>query len=84
MGSLDSDHSKDHVLAELHAYKDIITANQYLVVEDTNLNGHPVHPTYGPGPWEAVEEFDDPRFVADEGMAKRHFFSMHTWLRKES
>lgn len=83
MASLDSNHHRDHVLAELNAYKDIVTLGQYMVVEDTNLNGHPVNPEFGPGPHEAVQEFDDPRFTADEALAKRHFFSMHTWLLKE-
>jgi len=84
MVSLDSAHDKAHVAAELNAYKDIVTRGQYMVVEDTNLNGHPVHPEFGPGPWEAVQEFDDPRFRADEQIPKRHLFSMHTWLRKEA
>lgn len=84
MASLDSDHSQAHVARELEAYKDIVTPGQYMVVEDTNLNGHPVHPDHGPGPWEAVQEFKDPRFKADEMLAKRHLFSMHTWLLKEA
>ena len=36
---LDSDHSRDHVLAELRAYAPMVTANCYLVVADTIL-GH--------------------------------------------
>jgi cephalosporin hydroxylase len=84
MVSLDSDHRQEHVAKELEAYKDIVTPGQYLVVEDTNLNGHPVHPEHGPGPWEAVQEFNDPRFTEDEALANRHLFSMHTWLRKEA
>lgn len=84
MVSLDSAHEKDHVVKELAIYKDIVTRGQYLVVEDTNLNGHPVHPEFGPGPWEAVQEFNDARFRVDEAIPRKHLFSMHTWLRKEA
>ena len=54
---LDSAHSEAHVFAELELLRTILVAGDYVVVEDTNLNGHPVLPDYGPGPYEAVQRF---------------------------
>jgi cephalosporin hydroxylase len=71
---LDSDHSKDHVLKELELYNGFVTKDSYLVVEDSNLNGHPVYSGFGqgPGPMEALEEFlpKHPEFVVDKTKEK--------------
>ncbi|MBL7660627.1 rhamnosyl O-methyltransferase, partial [Escherichia coli] len=52
---LDSDHSMNHVLAEMKVLRPLLSAGDYLVVEDSNINGHPVLPGCGPGPYEAIE-----------------------------
>jgi cephalosporin hydroxylase len=55
---LDSDHSMNHVLAEMKLLRPLLAAGDYLVVEDSQLNGHPAHPGWGPGPFEAIEAYE--------------------------
>jgi cephalosporin hydroxylase len=82
---LDSDHSQKHVTQELNCYASLVTPSSYLVVEDTNINGHPVFEAFGPGPHEALEAWlpRHPEYEIDARLPARMLFSMHTWLRKE-
>ena len=55
---LDSNHSMNHVLAEMKLLRPLLSAGDYLIVEDSMLNGHPVDPGWGPGPYEAIEAYE--------------------------
>jgi cephalosporin hydroxylase len=69
---LDADHTQAHVAAELALLVPYVSVGSYVIVEDTNINGHPTYPTFGPGPWEAVEDFlcTHPAFVPDSTREK--------------
>lgn len=82
---LDSDHSKSHVLNELRAYAPFIHEGGYLIVQDSNVNGHPALATFGPGPMEAIDEFmaDNTDFVIDRSRERLLFtFSPRGFLKR--
>ena len=54
---LDSDHTEKHVLDELRSYGPLVSPGCYMICEDSNINGHPAYPEFGPGPYEAVQKF---------------------------
>lgn len=63
----DDDHHQKHVEEEMEMYCDLVSPGCYMIVEDTNINGNPVYPEFGPGPREAVLNFLEkhPEFYPD-------------------
>lgn len=54
---IDSDHHKEHVLAEMNLLRNVLIKGDYLVVEDGIVNGNPIMPEFGEGPLEAINEY---------------------------
>ncbi|MBX7164697.1 MAG: cephalosporin hydroxylase family protein, partial [Saprospiraceae bacterium] len=82
---LDDDHTRDHVLKEMQVYQTFVTIGSYMIVEDSNVNGHPVYPEFGPGPFEAIEAFmkETDRFLIDKSMEKYYIsFNPNGYLKR--
>ncbi|OLP15650.1 hypothetical protein BST81_25190 [Leptolyngbya sp. 'hensonii'] len=84
---LDSDHSARHVLDELRLYSRFVTVGSYIIVEDSNVNGHPVYLEHGPGPMEAIQAFlkENSEFYIDRDCEK-FYLTMNPcgYLRRRS
>jgi len=72
---LDSDHSREHVSAELAAYAPLVEVGSYLIVQDT---GGVMIQDPNPGPRQAVDEFlaTHPEFEPDRSR-ERMLLTMH-------
>jgi cephalosporin hydroxylase len=70
--TLDSLHTKEHVLKELLLYSRFVSLGSYLIVQDTNIHGHPVFPSFPEGPMEALTDFlkTNDSFVIDPSRNK--------------
>lgn len=69
---LDSNHTHDHVLAELNAYAPLVSPGSYCVVFDTVIEDLPAG-TYSDRPWDVG---NNPRTAVDEYLSKHAEFSV--------
>lgn len=85
---LDSDHKNTHVIEEMKLYGSLVTKGCYMITEDGILNGHPIVPNYGPGPFEAIDDFmknhNNGRFVADKERENKYLITnaVNGYLKK--
>jgi cephalosporin hydroxylase len=74
-----------HVLKEMNIYCDFVTPDSYMIVEDSNINGHPIMPNWGDGPFEAIQEFlnHNDSFEIDKNCEKFYMtFNPNGYLKK--
>ena len=84
---LDSDHNMPHVLEEMKIYSEFVTKGSYMIVEDSNINGHPIMPKWGPGPFEAIQKFlqENNFFEIDRSQEKFYLsFNPNGYLKKKN
>lgn len=82
---LDSDHRKYHVINEMEIYGKLVSKGSYMIVEDSNINGHPAYPDFGEGPYEAIAEFlkTSDEFIIDKEKEKFFItFNPNGYLKK--
>ena len=87
--TLDSAHTRKHVLDELRLYGPMVSPGSYLVVEDTHFDAIPTHPERGPGPTSAIRTFlQEPAGRSFEIDSSREAmimtFNPGGWLRKKA
>ncbi|MFK7931395.1 MAG: CmcI family methyltransferase [Myxococcota bacterium] len=85
---LDSLHTAEHVQREMELYGELVTPGSYMVVEDTNIDGVPVLPGYGPGQMAGVIDYldtgGDAKFEQDFSREKLLFtYNPGGWLRRK-
>jgi cephalosporin hydroxylase len=69
---LDSDHTEAHVRAELELYRELVPVGGYMIVNDSNIGGHPALAWKDSSPYDAIHSFvaDHPEWEIDRDSQK--------------
>jgi cephalosporin hydroxylase len=63
--------ARDQVVRAFHNYAPLVPVGSYVVVEDTILQGKPVWPDFGAGPWHAVRDIlEEGEFMPDRSLER--------------
>jgi cephalosporin hydroxylase len=85
---LDSDHTKEHVAAEIELYSQLVTVDSYILVQDGVIDTLPMFAAARPGPLPAIHEFlaRHPEFEIDRVRSQRFLVTHHPdgWLRRRA
>jgi cephalosporin hydroxylase len=75
----DSDHEKNHVLAELHAYAPFVNLGGYFIVEDSLNDVMGFHPVPNEGPQAAARVFlaENDAFAIDRRWCERYVMTLN-------
>lgn len=83
---LDSDHSQQHVAAELELYCDLVTPGSYMLVQDGVIDTLHKFRKGRPGPLPAIRQFvsHNQKFVVDQEKCNRFLVTHHPdgWLKR--
>jgi cephalosporin hydroxylase len=77
--------SRGRMVAEFNLYSGLVPLGSYVVMEETIVNGHPVWPSFGAGPAEAVKNVINTRgdFAPDPDMERSGLtFNPHGFLKR--
>jgi cephalosporin hydroxylase len=77
--------SRQRMVAEFNLYSPFVPLGSYVVMEETIVNGHPVWPSFGPGPAEAVKNVINTRgdFAPDPQLERGGLtFNPHGFLKR--
>lgn len=83
---LDSDHSADHVLAEMRAYGPLVSSGSMMLVQDGVIDTLPLFTAFRPGPLTAIKAYlaEAPDFELDTRLDRRFLITHHPsgWLKR--